>query len=925
VLKLSRRQKDHEDVVAEGYAALRRAALYLARGDEAEAGDLLHDTFVRFLLLRPRLDAIGNLDGYLYTMLRNVYLSRQRRHVRRRAVVAETIDIDLLAVMVDEPEPDERLRMRDDLMRLVDHARERTRVSRAASAWLLRCVHGYYPAEIARLMKMPPRGVDRALHVARREALEELRKPARRRRHRDGSGASDGSSSAFGSGERWRDRHVALHGSGGAGDDGAEPLDTLQSLRLRLFASVDGACLTDDGIAELYRPSSDAGADAAGADTAADDGGGSDSDASEPAGTLLMAHVVACAGCLDRINQHLELPPLKTRDPVESSGTRRRRGGDGSGGPGGPGESSGHGGVGGPAGTGPVEHHNAGKGGNASSGGAGLEPLLRRTRDTLATIVNHVPRELRIAANGLELGALPVAGVVTVQELAVRLAESLAFVEIFDERGALVCYWPAQVPRDGMLDDDITIELPDGRSIELRVSLMDDCPRLRVRYTDTRLGNTAHIGDSVAAGARVRDARRSPREAIAEAAHRLRWWERIVPSPRFAIVAGVLAMLWMILIGPTTTWAALGHLGRAAAAVIRSLMPSKPPVTEPAVAPTAPAGSTTSPSAIAPPRASSSARVFSPSELSDLEMAVRIALHDVQADLGEDLTLRSTPAGVAIQGVVDGAARRDSIARAISGLDGARMNVRTADEFSARARASSKRATRAADSTRVTRTINGVEASGAEESPAFANAVQEALAARMPAPADRAAFVNETLARADDALARAWALRRLAERYQPRDITGLSPRSSQSLAALVDDHTATLRTAVDVLVTRVTPLVAAAEALEDKATSATSRGVEASGASGVASAAAAAGSGTSREPRMSIMEMFTLVNAWHTDAHALLAGASPANASVARAATPDPLSPDAGDWLIRLHRIQDALKQPGFGHATFIPASPSPR
>jgi RNA polymerase sigma factor (sigma-70 family) len=493
-LKLSRRQVDHEDVVAEAYVALRRAALYLTRGDEAEAGDLVHDTFVRFLLLRPPLDAIGNLDGYLYTMLRNVYLSRQRRHVRRKAVVVETIDVDLLAVMVDEPEPDERLRMRDDLMRLVDHARERTRVSRAASAWLLRCVHGYYPAEIARVMKMPPRAVDRALHVARREALEELRKPSRRRRDRDG-----GAGSSVGAGAaarlRWRDLHVGMHGShdgtdGIDGPEGAEPLDTLQALRVRLFASVDGACLTNDQVAELYRPSSGGGADAdpdAHADgDAAGNGGGdgdrSDADSIEPAGTLLMAHVVACAGCLDRINHHLDLPPLKTRDPVESSGTRRRRGGES----GGPGGAGGPGRPDGPAGAGRVEPHGEAKGGSASRGGAGLEPLLRRTRDTIASIVDHVPRELRIAANGLELGALPVAGVVTVQELAVRLAESLAFVEIFDERGALVCYWPAQVPREGMLDDDITIELPDGRSIELRVSLMDDCPRLRVRYTDER-------------------------------------------------------------------------------------------------------------------------------------------------------------------------------------------------------------------------------------------------------------------------------------------------------------------------------------------------------------------------------------------------------------------------------------------------------
>jgi RNA polymerase sigma factor (sigma-70 family) len=899
VLKLSRRQRDHEDVVAEGYAALRRAALYLARGDEAEAGDLLHDTFVRFLLLRPRLDAIGNLDGYLYTMLRNVYLSRQRRHVRRKAVVAETIDVDLLAVMVDEPEPDERLRMRDDLMRLVDHACERTRVSRAASAWILRCVHGYYPAEIARLMKMPPRGIDRALHVARREALEELRKPARRRRDRDG-----GAGGAGGAGQRWRDLHVDLHGGGG--DDAAGPLDTLQALRVRLFGSVDGACLTDDGLAELYRPSSGADADAD-----ADGDGNADGDAGEqPVGTLLMAHVVACAGCLDRINHHLDLPPLKTRDPVESSGTRRRRGGE-SGGAGGPG------GPGGPAGAGPVEHHSAGKGGSASRGGAGFEPLLRRTRDTISSIVEHVPRELRIAANGLELGALPVAGVVTVQELAVRLAESLAFVEVFDERGALVCYWPAQAPRDGALDDDITIELPDGRSIELRVSLMDDCPRLRVRYTDARLGAAAGVRIGVGAGldeaidegAALREARRSPRTAIAEAARHLQWWRWIVPSPspRMAIVAGALVVLWMILIGPTTTWAALGDLGRAAVAIIRTLMTSEPTVTQPVAAPSAPPGAAASPSAIAPPRAASPARVFSPAELSDLEMAVRVALHDLQADLGEDITLRTTPAGVAVQGVVGGAARRDSITRALAGLDGARVNVRTADEVSTLARANATRATRRTNRVEPSPSVGAVEAG---ESPAFANALQEALAARMPAPADRAAFVNETLARADEALARAWALRRLADRYQPRDVTGLSRRSSQSLATLMDDHTAALRAAVDVLITRVTPLVAAAEAAANGGAAIRGDAAAASDTNNTSDAARAV-TGTSREPQLSIMEIFTLVNAWHADAHALLAGARVASVTPS-ADHPDTLRPAAREWLIRLHRIQDALKQPDF-------------
>ena len=80
-------------------------------------------------------------------------------------------------------------------------------------------------------------------------------------------------------------------------------------------------------------------------------------------------------------------------------------------------------------------------------------------RETMASIASHVPRELRIAANGFELGAQPVTGAVTVQELAVRLAEALAFIEIFDERGTLVCYWPAPLPNEGALEEHTTIDL----------------------------------------------------------------------------------------------------------------------------------------------------------------------------------------------------------------------------------------------------------------------------------------------------------------------------------------------------------------------------------------------------------------------------------------------------------------------------------
>ncbi len=44
-----------------------------------QAEDLVHDVFVKFALTRPELQRIDNLDGYLYTALRNTYRSQIRR------------------------------------------------------------------------------------------------------------------------------------------------------------------------------------------------------------------------------------------------------------------------------------------------------------------------------------------------------------------------------------------------------------------------------------------------------------------------------------------------------------------------------------------------------------------------------------------------------------------------------------------------------------------------------------------------------------------------------------------------------------------------------------------------------------------------------------------------------------------------------
>jgi len=60
-------------------------SLKLTDHDYQMAEDLVQDTFVQFLLSRPDLAAIDNLDAYLYIMLRYTRLSQARRASQKLA------------------------------------------------------------------------------------------------------------------------------------------------------------------------------------------------------------------------------------------------------------------------------------------------------------------------------------------------------------------------------------------------------------------------------------------------------------------------------------------------------------------------------------------------------------------------------------------------------------------------------------------------------------------------------------------------------------------------------------------------------------------------------------------------------------------------------------------------------------------------
>src|SRR5258708_35680962 len=80
---------DHTGVFLHRYERLLELARRVIGGASVDqAQDLVHDAFVQFVLLRPDLAAITNLDAYLPGMLLQMHLPRLRRAGRQGRLTA---------------------------------------------------------------------------------------------------------------------------------------------------------------------------------------------------------------------------------------------------------------------------------------------------------------------------------------------------------------------------------------------------------------------------------------------------------------------------------------------------------------------------------------------------------------------------------------------------------------------------------------------------------------------------------------------------------------------------------------------------------------------------------------------------------------------------------------------------------------------
>jgi RNA polymerase sigma factor (sigma-70 family) len=266
--------KTHEELFLEHYGKLVEWALQVTQRRHDEANDLVHDLYVQLIRTRPEIDLSDDdrVRGYLYTMLRNLSVSRARRAGRDALSSLQIVDYESVEYGLACIDRSKLILVRSALVHVCEYACVRRNTSRSASVLILRFFLGYYPSEIARILEVTRAAVEKHLQAAREEARVYLERPGMLR-FMGQAATLPPMASCF------------------LPDD---PMALVAELRHRIRSGVKGECPVEASFEERYtqpRPGM---------------------------GTAELAHVVSCERCLEFTNAALGLPTLADRFPGDT-------------------------------------------------------------------------------------------------------------------------------------------------------------------------------------------------------------------------------------------------------------------------------------------------------------------------------------------------------------------------------------------------------------------------------------------------------------------------------------------------------------------------------------------------------------------------------------------------------------------------------
>jgi DNA-directed RNA polymerase specialized sigma24 family protein len=269
-LKFEKKSGDHETIFLNHYDWLVNWARQHTHGASEEAEDMVQDLYVRFVQMKsdPAFTDDDQIRAYLYTSLKNLFISRKLRSGRDVVSGLLAVDFDSVEFAVSAVDRSQLLHVRSDLAGICEYACIRRRSNRAASALILRFFLGYLASEVMSLLKAKRSNIDTLIETAWLEAKAYLSRPGVLRF----LSRNDRKTVSF-------PRYLP-----------EQPDALFAELQRRIFSETEGACLPPEELGDRYIQSN-----------------------ARSFSTQEVAHLTSCRICLNRASRLLGLPDLTLR------------------------------------------------------------------------------------------------------------------------------------------------------------------------------------------------------------------------------------------------------------------------------------------------------------------------------------------------------------------------------------------------------------------------------------------------------------------------------------------------------------------------------------------------------------------------------------------------------------------------------------
>jgi DNA-directed RNA polymerase specialized sigma24 family protein len=271
-----------DQLLASRYHQLLQWGAVLTRGDTGKTEEIVQELCLYFTLTKPDLSVVANLDGYLYTALRHIYLSSLARSSREALHFVSIAEFDSFASALDDSPAGDPLQRQNDLRRICSYTVWRKDSSKTASYFILHFFHGYGRREIAELARLPIAAIYNKLKIARTEVRSYL----------DDSG-------------KLRLVNRNLPPEPALSWKRLSSAELFRELRQTILRARRSACLSEEDLLAHYRASRP-----------------------EPISCSLLSHVVSCEHCLAVIDRQLRRPTLRDREPLDGFGSASEDGND---------------------------------------------------------------------------------------------------------------------------------------------------------------------------------------------------------------------------------------------------------------------------------------------------------------------------------------------------------------------------------------------------------------------------------------------------------------------------------------------------------------------------------------------------------------------------------------------------------------------